>query len=126
MNLTLSQQLAAALRLRRTVVSDGQKLTYLDGKPPLTDEQLAAAVPVPAIVELWRVRGVLTVQGKASAVDAAIAAMEDPQRTIVATAWNFGNTIRRDSLTVAALAGILHLSKSDVDALFIAADALSL
>ena len=79
---------------------------------------------VPQAVEMWRVRSVLTTQGLAAAVDTAIAAMPQPEQTVVSTAWNYGNFIQRNSPTIASLAAILKLTPPQVDALFIAANAI--
>ena len=123
--LTILQQFAAAQKLGRAVQIRNGAISYLDGKPAPSDAQLAAAVPVPQTVEMWRVRAVLTSQGKAADVDAAIAAMPQPAQTIVSTAWNYGNVIERNSPTIASLAAVLKMSAAQVDALFIAANAIA-
>ncbi len=110
----------------RAVVNDGKTLSYRDGKPAPTDAQLAAAFPVPNIVEMWRLRAVLTAQGLADAVGAIIAALPEPQRTVVSTAWQYGNTVARTSPTVTALAGALQLTPEQVAEIFIAADAIAI
>lgn len=80
---------------------------------------------VPATVEMWRVRAVLSTQGKTAAVEAAIAAMPQPAQTVVSTAWNYGNIIERNSPTIAGLASVLKMTAAQVDALFIAASAIA-
>ena len=125
MTLTIRQKLAAALRIGRTVRIQGASLEWLDGKPALSDVELAAAFPIPQTVDLWQVRTVLGPE-RVAAVDAAIAAMPKERQWAVSNAWTSGNTIRRDSPTVIALAGILHLSAADVDAVFVAAEAITI
>ena len=63
MNLSIAQKLALAIRQGRAVKSNGTNLTFLDGKPPITDAQFAAlaAEVSPVVVtrrqiRLWLVR----------------------------------------------------------------------
>jgi hypothetical protein len=55
---------------------------------------------------------------------AAIATMPEPERTIASLAWHGDAKLARRGKTVLSLAAALGLSDEQVDALFIAAEAL--
>jgi hypothetical protein len=57
-------------------------------------------------------------------VDAAIAALPEPERTVATLAWGGDARLARRGKTVLGLAAALGLSSAQVDQLFIAADAL--
>jgi hypothetical protein len=57
-------------------------------------------------------------------INAAIAAMPNPDRTVASLAWHGDAKLARRGKTVLGLAAALGLTDAQVDALFIAADAL--
>ena len=90
----------------------------IDGTP------LPPAPPrVPREVDLWQAKAVMSAQGLIPAVESAIAAMLEPQRTDVGFAWAGNARLPRHGPTVAALAPALGLTSDQVDAWFIAAGA---
>ncbi len=86
------------------------------------------AVPprVPREIANWRAKAILSGMGKLAMVDALIAALPEPQATVLGLAWHGNAALARASSTVAALAGSLGFSVADTDAFFIAAAALDL
>jgi len=79
---------------------------------------------VPREVALWQAKAVMAGMGITAAVEAAIAAMPDPQRSVAQCAWANNAKLSRRGPTVAALAPALGLSGPQIDALFIQASAL--
>lgn len=69
----------------------------------------------PDELPLWCVKAVVTLMGLRSAVDAAIAAMSDPDRTVVESAWTDGNVLARSSATVNSLGAGLGLTDEQLD-----------
>ena len=78
--------------------------------------------PVPQQVALWQARAVLAAQNLLTAADAAVAATNDPVLTNV---WQYGNFISHDSPNIAKLGAVLGLTSAQIDALFVAADAIT-
>ncbi|MDP3850509.1 MAG: hypothetical protein Q8Q59_08405 [Luteolibacter sp.] len=79
---------------------------------------------VPREIPNWRAKAVLATMGQLTAVEAAIQAMPEPERTIVSLAWGGDAKLARSGKTVLMLAPMLGLSSAEVDALFIAAEAI--
>ena len=79
---------------------------------------------VPREIQNWRARAILATMGKLAEVEAALAALDEPQRTVVGIAWASGANLARRGPTVLSLAPQLGMTQADVDALFIAAAAL--
>lgn len=79
---------------------------------------------VPLELPAWRVKVVAHLQGLAPAIDAALANLPEPQRTVATLAWSEGNVVRRDSPMVEQLAAGLGLTDQQIDQLFLAAEAL--
>jgi hypothetical protein len=75
-----------------------------------------------AEVAMWRIRAVLQVMGLVAQVEQLINLLEEPNRTVALVAWNFGNTIERNSPTVMFLQSGLQLTAVQVDNLFVQAD----
>jgi hypothetical protein len=87
--------------------------------------ELPAMPPrVPREIPNWRAKAVLATMGKLAAVEAAIASLPEPDHTIVSLAWAGDAKLARRGKTVVGLAVALGLSSDEVDALFIAAEAL--
>lgn len=85
---------------------------------------IAPPVAVPAEITMRQARLVLMGAGKLTAVDAAIAAMPEPQKSAAKIEWEYSNTVQRHNGFVSALGPALGLTESEVDALFIAGAAL--
>jgi hypothetical protein len=79
---------------------------------------------VPAAIENWRAKAVLSIAGLLPAVEAALQAMPEPGRTVALAAWTGGAEIHRQGPTVAAAIAALQLDAAQVDAMFIQAAAL--
>jgi len=105
---------------------------------PMTPEQVAAVLavydahdpdtpappPVPAVVSRFQGREAMhqTPHGEGSLFDAAEAALSSPDTpAMYRRAWDDLQEFHRDSEMLQALAGLLGLSGSDLDALFILA-----
>ena len=109
----------------------------VDYSPAPTDAQRQAAVAVvagwtdpaaiPASVTNYQARTILIQRGLLAKVDAAIRGADQTVQAnqIALAAWDYANTFERSSPLIDAMAQVLGLSSTDVDALFIAAAALS-
>ena len=80
---------------------------------------------VPASVTMRQARRALLNMGKLAAVDAAIAAMPEPQRSAARIDWEYSTAVERHSALVAGLAPALGLNSAQIDALFVAAAAIT-
>lgn len=107
----------------------------LNGQPvPLTDAELAALQAertawaqrqaVPAVVTMRQARLALLGAGLLSQVDAAIAAMPEPERSAAVIFWEYSTTVERSNAFVRQLSAGLQLTSQQVDALFVAAAGL--
>lgn len=83
--------------------------------------QITPELPVPQEVALWQARAALAAAGL---LDAATAAVQSAGGAIAA-AWEYGNVIRRDAPSIAALGAALNLSSDQIDDLFRNAAAVS-
>lgn len=90
--------------------------------------------PEPVIIPdespAWRIKVItkLTPHGTGTLYDAigeAIAAFDEPVKTIASTVWTEGNTIERQSTTVSLIASACKLTQDDIDSIFVQAAALS-
>lgn len=81
-------------------------------------------VRVPREIANWRAKAVLGTMGLTGQVEAAIAALTEPQRTVVTAAWAGDAAFARKGATVTALAAALGLTADQLDQLFIQAAAL--
>ena len=84
-----------------------------------------AGQPLPLSASAWQ-DGVLHLRlsGAGAAVDAAIDAMPEPQKSAARIEWEYAAEVRRDNDFVAGLAPALGMTDAQVDALFVAAAAL--
>lgn len=95
------------------------------GLEPYTYVYVAPAPPpVPSVIANWRAKAVLSIAGILPAVDAALNALPDPDKTVALAAWNGGAEVYRNGPTVAAAIAALGLSDAEVDAMFVQAAAL--
>lgn len=85
--------------------------------PQPTEAELLAAWRATAKVSRFQARAALFAAGKLAAVEAVVAATGG----MAAIAWADASEFRRDSPTIAALAGAAGLTDTDLDALFQAA-----
>lgn len=79
---------------------------------------------IPREIPNWRAKVILAGMGLLDPINAAIAAMPEPDRTVASLAWHGDAKLARRGKTVLGLAAALGLTDAQVDALFIAADAL--
>jgi hypothetical protein len=79
---------------------------------------------IPREIPNWRAKAILATMGLLDPIAAAIATMPEPERTIASLAWHGDAKLARRGKTVLSLAAALGLSDEQVDALFIAAEAL--
>jgi len=89
-------------------------------------EREAPPKRVPREILNWRAKAVLGKMGLTKKIDAMIEAMPESDRLVIAAAWNGNASLARKGATVSALASSLGLSDADVDALFIAADSITI
>ncbi len=92
---------------------DGQTWT----SPELEPEQPT----VPAEVTMRQARMALIGAGKLAQVDAAIASMQEPQRTAATIEWEYSNALQRSNPFVSQLGAALGLDAAAIDALFVEA-----
>lgn len=116
--------------------SPDQSLHYLDnasfayllpaGSVPVTDAHAAALQTpkpaVPTIVSRFQARAALVKAGHFDAIEAYMATL--PITDIQRMAWDEAADFDRSSTTLAAMQQLLGLSDAEVDALFVAADAI--
>jgi hypothetical protein len=81
---------------------------------------------VPREIGNWRAKAVLAAMGKLADVEAVIAALPEPQRTVVTLAWAGDAKLARRGATVTGLGAALGMSEAEIDALFIAADGIQI
>jgi len=76
---------------------------------------------VPQSVTMRQARLALHAAGLLTSVDAAIAAMDEPDKTAASITWEFAQTVDRGFGMVPQLASALGMSDTQIDDLFIAA-----
>lgn len=77
-------------------------------------------------VELWRIKGVLTLMGRINEVDIAIEKLPEPNRTLAGFVWNSGNSLDSQSDTVKFVQASLNLTDEEKDSIFEQAAAIKL
>ena len=113
-----------------TMEDHAQRVLQLLGSDPastlqaLIDGSDLPPVPprVPREIPNWRCKAVLTQMGLITQVEAIMAALAEPDRTIAQLAWHGDGKVARRGKTVLGLAQVLGLSDDQVDAMFVAAD----
>lgn len=78
----------------------------------------------PEEVPAWRVKAVAKLMGLTDSIDAVLASLPEPQRTVATFAWNEGNVISRTSPTTVALGQALGLTSAQIEEIFIQANNL--
>jgi len=81
---------------------------------------------IPREIPNWRAKAILATMGLTAKVDAIIASLPEPQRTVVTAAWGGDAKLARAGATVTALGQALGMSAADIDQLFIAAEAIQI
>ena len=76
---------------------------------------------VPQSVTMRQARLALHAAGLLTSVDAAIAAMDEPDKTAAQITWEFAQTVDRGFGMVPQLAAALGMTETQIDDLFIAA-----
>lgn len=97
--------------------ADGADAPFEPVAPEPTEAEKLAAWRATARVSRFQARSALYAAGKLDAVEAVVAATGG----LAAIAWADASEFRRDSPTIAALAGAAGLTDTDLDALFQAA-----
>jgi hypothetical protein len=77
-------------------------------------------------VELWRIKGVLTLMGRIDEVDVAIEKLPDPQKMLAKFVWLNGNVLNSQSDTVKLVQASLGLTDEEKDSIFEQAAAIKL
>jgi hypothetical protein len=92
----------------------------------LADWAATAALPprVPQAVTMRQARRALRLAGLYDAIQPAIDALPEPQRTDAQIEWDYSSEVQRHNAFVGMLAGALALDDAALDALFIAAGAI--
>ena len=90
----------------------------VDYKPP------QAVETCPQEVTMRQARLALLAAGKLAGVEAAIAAMPEPQKTAASIEWEYSNALQRNNPFVAQLGAALGLDDAGIDALFVEASKL--
>jgi hypothetical protein len=115
-----------------TMEDHAARVLHLLGKDPasvlqaLCDGTELPPLPprVPREIPNWRAKVILAQMGLLASVEAAIAALPEPDHTVVSLAWGGDAKLARRGKTVLGLAAALGLSPDQIDQLFIAAEAL--
>lgn len=80
--------------------------------------QAASRNTTPEEVLLWQFRAAVTLAGLKDAVDAAVAALPEPSKTVATEKWEYGNTVRRNHAMISSLSASLGLTSTQVDNIF--------
>ena len=83
-------------------------------------------IEIPQEVQLWRVRTILKLSGLESNIETALNGLDEPMKTGALYVWNYGTTIERGSATVQLLQYVLGLTDTQVDDIFIQANAIQI
>lgn len=87
-------------------------------------QAVASAALVPAQVGLWQARAVLRKHGLFDAIDAYVGADQATYPELW-EAWNMGNALYRSGSFVASLGPVFGLTSTQIDAMFIEANAIA-
>lgn len=83
--------------------------------------EAANAESIPYEVPLWAFRATLINLGYKSTIEAMLAALPEPTKTVVMQQWEYGNFIVRTHPLIEQLGAQLGLSSDDIDTIFIEA-----
>jgi hypothetical protein len=104
---------------------EAARAVYPSCRPATDADVMPSTAPlVPEVVTMAQARLALLAVGKLSAVDAAIAALPEPQRSAAQVTWEFNSEVRRGSALIAQLGPVMGLSSAQIDELFVQASRL--
>lgn len=103
--------------------TDGQEIAGDDNGFPILIDRVQVVV-VPGIVTMRQARLALLEAGQLAAVEAAINALPEPQRSAARIEWDYSSEVHRDRAFVQALGAALGLDAAALDALFTRASEL--
>lgn len=89
-------------------------------------ETFIEVIEVPNEVPLWCIKAILNEMGLLEIVEGALTQLEEPLKSRANYIWNYGNIIKRDSLTVAFIGQALQKSDTEIDEIFVNADKIEL
>ena len=92
---------------------------WTEGLTPCAVQSPVIVISVPQVVSRFQARAALHLAGLLDTVESMMAAQETP--TLAKLAWADAQEFKRQSPTIAALAGAVGLTEQDIDALFITA-----
>jgi len=81
----------------------------------------APVVPIVPEVSMRQAKLALLAAGKIGAVESAIAALSEPDKSAAEIEWQSTGTVRRDHPTVAFIGAAAGLTEAEIDGLFAAA-----
>ena len=87
-------------------------------------DEMRARNRVPMSVTMRQARLALLAAGLLAGVDAALAALPEPDKSAAVIEWEYALEVRRDSPLMAAVSAALGLTDEQVDALFVTAGSL--
>jgi aspartate/methionine/tyrosine aminotransferase len=94
---------------------------WVEATPPV--EPVAVPEPITK-VETWALREACMIAGYTAQIEAAIAALPNPQKAVATNRWEYKPEIRRNDPLIAALIQILGWTTEQADALFTSANAI--
>jgi len=97
-----------------------------NGEVVEVDFEIDVELEVPNEVPLWCIKAILNEIGLLEIVDGALTQLEEPLKSRANYIWNYGNIIKRDSLTVAFIGQVLKKDKTEIDEIFINANNIEL
>lgn len=103
--------------------TDGQEIAGDDNGFPILIDRVQVVV-VPGIVTMRQARLALLEAGQLAAVEAAINALPEPQRSAARIEWDYSSEVHRDRAFVQTLGAALGLDADALDALFTRASEL--
>lgn len=101
----------------RTYWSGATEPSEADAVDAVTNPR-TPTLPVPSEVPAWRLHAVAEIAGLSAGIDAVLAQLPEPSRTVAVAAWHKGTVIQRYAPTTLALAAALGLPNAQVDDLF--------
>lgn len=103
--------------------TDGQEIAGDDNGFPILIDRVQVVL-VPGIVTMRQARLALLEAGQLAAVEAAINALPEPQRSAARIEWDYSSEVHRDRAFVQTLGAALGLDAAALDALFTRASEL--
>ncbi len=91
-----------------------------------TNEEIIEVRVVPNEVPLWCIKAILNEMGLLEIVEGALTQLEEPLKSRANYIWEYGNIIKRDSLTVTFIGQVLKKDKTEIDEIFINANNIEL